>query len=104
MKIHDARSHHRDQVVSCLPFLDRIHEAAHAWAAPKLGDDTAYRGGQATLDPTPQLRRKPIGMAVAPILSYLAGAARTEDKSDGGAPATRRQRKYHPLLEVDCKD
>jgi len=50
-----------------------VHEAAHAWAAQRLGDDTAARGGQATLDPTPHIRREPLGMVVVPILSFLAG-------------------------------
>jgi Zn-dependent protease len=54
-------------------FSTTLHEAAHAWAALKLGDDTAYRGGQVSLDPTPHLKREPVGMAVVPILSYLAG-------------------------------
>lgn len=49
------------------------HEAGHAWAALRLGDDTAYQGGQVTLDPTPHIRREPIGMVVAPILSFLLG-------------------------------
>lgn len=49
------------------------HEAAHAWSALKLGDDTAHRGGQVTLDPTPHIRRSPIGMVVVPIISYLVG-------------------------------
>ena len=47
------------------------HEAGHAWAAHRLGDDTAYSGGQVSLDPTPHIRREPIGMVVAPILSFL---------------------------------
>ena len=50
-----------------------LHEAAHAWAALKLGDDTAYQGGQVTLDPTPHIRREPIGMVVVPLLSFLFG-------------------------------
>jgi len=50
-----------------------LHEAAHAWTALRLGDDTAYRGGQVTLDPTPHVRREPIGMVVVPILSYFLG-------------------------------
>jgi len=50
-----------------------FHEAAHAWAALKLGDDTAFRGGQVTLDPTPHIRREPIGMVVVPWISYLLG-------------------------------
>jgi Zn-dependent protease len=54
-------------------FSTTLHEAAHAWTAYKLGDDTAHRGGQVTLDPTPHIRRSPFGMVVVPILSYLYG-------------------------------
>jgi Zn-dependent protease len=54
-------------------FSTTAHEAAHAWTAFKLGDDTAQRGGQVTLDPTPHLKREPIGMVVVPIVSYLLG-------------------------------
>jgi len=49
------------------------HEAAHAWAALKLGDDTAHRGGQVSLDPTPHIKREPLGMVVAPLLSFFIG-------------------------------
>ena len=49
------------------------HEAAHAWAALKLGDDTAARGGQVSLNPWPHLKREPLGMAVVPIISFVAG-------------------------------
>lgn len=48
-----------------------LHEAAHAWAALKGGDRTAYDGGQVTLDPRPHIRREPIGMVVLPIISVL---------------------------------
>ena len=51
------------------------HEAAHAWAALKLGDDTAYRGGQVTLDPTPHVKREPFGMVVVPLASFLLGGS-----------------------------
>lgn len=54
-------------------FSTTAHEAAHAWAALWLGDDTAHRGGQTTLDPTPHIKREPIGMVVVPILSFLLG-------------------------------
>ena len=54
-------------------FSTTVHEASHAFAALKLGDDTAHRGGQVTLDPFPHIKREPIGMLVAPILSYLLG-------------------------------
>jgi len=50
-----------------------IHEAAHSWVAFKLGDDTAYRGGQVTLDPSPHIIREPIGMVLVPLLSVLLG-------------------------------
>ena len=50
-----------------------VHEAAHAWTAWKLGDDTAYRGGQASfLDPVPHVRREPVGMVVVPLLTYFS--------------------------------
>lgn len=48
-----------------------LHEAAHAWAAMKGGDQTAYSGGQVTLDPTPHMRREPFGMVVLPLLSLV---------------------------------
>ena len=48
-----------------------FHEAAHAWASYKLGDDTAYRGGQVSLDPTPHITREPVGMILMPLLSYV---------------------------------
>ena len=48
-----------------------LHEAAHAWAALRGGDRTAYEGGQVTLDPRPHIRREPIGMVALPIISVL---------------------------------
>jgi len=54
-------------------FSTCCHEAAHAWTAHRLGDDTAYRGGQATLDPTPHIRREPLGMVLVPLASYFLG-------------------------------
>ena len=48
-----------------------LHEAAHAWAALRGGDPTAYHGGQVSLDPIPHIRREPFGMVVLPILSVL---------------------------------
>jgi len=49
------------------------HEAAHAWVALKLGDDTASRGGQVSFNPIPHVKREPFGMVVMPILSWLLG-------------------------------
>jgi len=48
------------------------HEAAHAWAAYRLGDSTAYDGGQVTLNPLPHIQREPIGTLVVPIISFFA--------------------------------
>ena len=48
-----------------------VHEAAHAFTAMKLGDNTAYHGGQVSLDPVPHMRREPVGMVVVPIISFL---------------------------------
>ena len=48
------------------------HEAAHAGAAKRLGDLTAYQGGQVSLDPIPHIRREPLGMLIIPIVSYLS--------------------------------
>jgi Zn-dependent protease len=54
-------------------FSTVLHEAAHAWTALKLGDDTASRGGQVSINPLPHVRREPIGMVVVPILSWMLG-------------------------------
>ena len=48
-----------------------LHEGAHAWAAMRLGDPTAYQGGQVTLNPIPHIRRSPVGTVVVPIVSFV---------------------------------
>ena len=52
-------------------FSTTVHEAMHALVAWKLGDPTAYNGGQVTLSPIPHVRREPIGMLVLPLLTAL---------------------------------
>jgi Zn-dependent protease len=54
-------------------FSTTCHEAAHAWVAHRGGDDTAYAGGQVTLDPMPHIRRETFGMVIMPWLSFLTG-------------------------------
>lgn len=54
-------------------FSVTAHEAAHALAAMRGGDLTAYQGGQVTLNPAPHVRRSPFGTVVVPILSYVLG-------------------------------
>ena len=53
-----------------LVFSLTFHEAAHAWAAKRGGDPTAYLGGQVTLDPRPHMRREPFGTVLVPLLSF----------------------------------
>jgi Zn-dependent protease len=53
-------------------FSTTVHEAAHAWAAKRGGDLTAYHGGQVSLDPRSHIAREPFGMVVLPVLSTLA--------------------------------
>lgn len=54
-------------------FSTTCHEAAHALAAKKGGDLTAFHGGQATLNPLPHIRREPFGMVLMPLLCFAAG-------------------------------
>jgi Zn-dependent protease len=54
-------------------FSTTVHEAAHAWSAHKMGDNTAYYEGQVSLNPIPHIKREPIGTVVVPIISYLVG-------------------------------
>jgi Zn-dependent protease len=58
-----------------LLFSLTFHEAAHAWIARRGGDDTAYLGGQVSLDPRPHMRREPFGTVIVPLLSFaLSGS------------------------------
>lgn len=51
-------------------FSTTLHEAGHAWAALRLGDPTAYHGGQVSLNPVPHVRREPFGMLIVPVLIF----------------------------------
>jgi len=51
-------------------FSTTLHEAAHSWAALRMGDPTAYHGGQVSLNPIPHIRRSPFGMVIMPILAF----------------------------------
>jgi Zn-dependent protease len=57
-----------------LLFSLTVHEAAHAFAALRGGDRTAYLGGQVSLDPRPHMRREPFGTIAIPILAYLVSS------------------------------
>jgi Zn-dependent protease len=51
-------------------FSTTLHEAGHAFAAWKLGDPTAYEGGQVSLNPIPHIQREPIGMLLVPLITF----------------------------------
>ena len=51
-------------------FSTTLHEAGHAFAAHRLGDPTAYHGGQVSLSPFPHIRREPFGMVLVPLLTF----------------------------------
>jgi hypothetical protein len=53
-------------------FSITAHEAAHAWAAHRGGDPTAYLGGQVSLSPLPHIRREPLGTVLVPLFSFFA--------------------------------
>src|ERR1700730_9490415 len=53
-------------------FSTTLHEASHALAGYRLGDPTAYHGGQVTLNPLPHIRREPMGMILVPLLTYVS--------------------------------
>lgn len=52
-------------------FTLTLHEAGHALVAWMGGDDTAYRGGQVTLNPWPHIRREPFGTVFIPIMTFF---------------------------------
>ena len=52
-------------------FSTTCHEAAHALAAKIGGDDTAFIGGQVSLNPVPHIQREPWGMVVIPLASLI---------------------------------
>ncbi|CAM3720156.1 site-2 protease family protein [Polynucleobacter antarcticus] len=55
-----------------LIFAITIHEAAHGYAARKLGDDTAYLLGRVTLNPLKHI--DPVGTILIPLLLILTGS------------------------------
>ena len=58
----------------CFVMSAVIHEASHSLAAYLGGDDTAYLGGQVSIDPIPHIRREPFGMVVLPLVTvFLLG-------------------------------
>jgi Zn-dependent protease len=54
-----------------LLFSLSFHEAAHAWAALRMGDDTALRQGRITLNPVVHI--DPIGTLLIPLMQIFWG-------------------------------
>jgi len=55
-----------------LLFAITVHEAAHGWAANKMGDPTAYSMGRITLNPLAHI--DPIGTVLFPLILVIMGA------------------------------
>ena len=55
-----------------LIFSLTVHEAAHAWSASRLGDDTARRLGRVSLNPV--VHTDPIGTLLLPLIAMVSGA------------------------------
>jgi Zn-dependent protease len=53
-------------------FAITIHEAAHGWAAYKMGDPTAYSMGRVTLNPIAHIDL--FGTIILPVLMVIMGA------------------------------
>jgi len=54
-----------------LLFSLSFHESAHAWAANRLGDDTALREGRISLNPLVHI--DPIGTVLLPLIQFATG-------------------------------
>jgi Zn-dependent protease len=54
-----------------LLFSLSFHEAAHAWMALRMGDDTALREGRLTLNPLPHI--DPVGTVLFPLIQIFFG-------------------------------
>ena len=55
-----------------LIFSLTVHEAAHAWSASQLGDDTAKRLGRVSLNP--MVHVDPIGTLLLPLIAMVSNA------------------------------
>ena len=55
-----------------LLFSLTVHEAAHAWSASQLGDDTAKRLGRVSLNPVVHI--DPIGTLLLPLVALASGS------------------------------
>jgi Zn-dependent protease len=49
-----------------------VHEYSHAWAASRLGDDTAERAGRFTLNPLAHI--DPLGTVILPLILAFSGS------------------------------
>ncbi len=57
--------------VIVLVFAFSVHEAAHAYAAMRLGDATAYMLGRVTLNPIKHI--DPVGSIIMPLVAMFSG-------------------------------
>ncbi len=59
-------------MIFVLLFAITVHEAAHGWAAYRMGDPTAYSMGRVTLNPIAHI--DPIGTVLFPLILLIIGA------------------------------
>ena len=76
-------------------FSTTCHEAAHALVAKIGGDETAFQGGQVTLNPVPHIQREPWGMVIVPIL-LLVMSKGTSLMGWASAPYDPHWERRHP--------
>ena len=76
-------------------FSTTCHEAAHALVAKIGGDETAFQGGQVTLNPVPHIQREPWGMVIIPIL-LLVMSKGTSLMGWASAPYDPQWERRHP--------
>ncbi|HXI01976.1 MAG TPA: site-2 protease family protein [Candidatus Saccharimonadales bacterium] len=77
-------------------FALTLHEAAHAFVAWLGGDETAYQGGQVTLNPMPHIRREIFGTVIIPVVTFffsgwMMGWASTPYDPEWGERYPKRQ-------------
>lgn len=68
--------HFAERLIYLIPLILSlsVHECAHAWAAYKLGDDTAKHLGRITLNPIAHI--DPVGTILLPLLGVPFGWAK----------------------------
>jgi len=73
-----------------LLFSLTVHEAAHAWTASRLGDDTARRLGRVSFNPIVHI--DPVGTLLLPLVALASGSGATTPISGWASDSMIRAR------------